>query len=367
MAKNSKGTVVVEAFRDRLRLRWTYQGKRYYLSMELPDTITNRKVAEAKARLIEMHLVTGIFDKTLASYRLEASKYSALTVVELFQKFIEYKAKDCLPQSLVKYRGLMGYLTQFFRSKTADSIGESEAENFKAWLAKKVEPVTLRERITLLNACWKWAIKRKWLVDNPWSEVKVRVPRRQKPKPFTKDEIRRIIEGFRNDSDYSHYADYVEFLIGTGCRLGEAIALRWRHLNDDCSVCHFIEAHYRGQFKGLKTEDERFVSLTPRLQALLIARRPEKPVPNDLIFTTPNGHPISDQNFRRRAWTSILDKLNIPYRKPRTTRATLVSHALDRGMTPAEVSELTGHTQETLFRHYAGNVKNRPQLPDLLD
>jgi integrase len=364
--KAAKGTVVVETIRDRLRLRWSYQGQRYYLYMELPDTITNQKVAEAKARLIESHMAAGVFDRTLDRYRPEGSKQLSLSVVELFQKFIDYKTKNLHPQSLAKYQGLLGHLGLFFKTKLVAQVGETEAEKFRSWLGKRVEPITLRERISLLNACWNWAVKRKWVHSNPWQEIKVKVPRQQKPKPFSDAEIKRIVEGFYADRYYSHYANYVEFLLGTGCRLGEAIALKWRHLNDDCSVVHFIESYYRGQFKGLKKEDERFVSLTEHLKKMLLARRPAKYDPNELVFPSARGAPIDDHNFRNRAWKTVLADVGVEYRKPRTTRATLVSHALDRGMSPAEVSELTGHTQETLFRHYAGNVRNRPQLPDLL-
>lgn len=53
LKKASKGTVVVEKFRDRLRLRWRVSGERYSLSLGLEDTQENRKLAEAKAKQIE--------------------------------------------------------------------------------------------------------------------------------------------------------------------------------------------------------------------------------------------------------------------------------------------------------------------------
>lgn len=361
--KNQKGTVVVEAIRERLRLRWSYQGKRYFMALELPDSAVNRKVAEAKAGFIERDMATEQFDPTLDRYRTSSSK-SALTITELFKKFTDERAKQNHAQSMAKYQGLQGYLGQFFRAKLASNLSEKDAEKFREWLGKKIEPITLRERISLLKACWNWALKKQWVTANPWEEIKVRVPRKQKAQPFTEEEIKQIVEGFRKKEP--HFADYVEFCLGTGCRLGEAIALRWRHLNEDCSTVHFLESYYRGTFKGLKKEDERFVSMTSHLQALLLARRPEGFDRNGLVFPSPKGHPIDDHNFRNRYWKPLLEDLNIPYRKPRNSRSTLVSHALDRGMSPAEVSELTGHTVETIYRSYAGNVKSRPQLPDLL-
>jgi integrase len=46
----SKGSVNIEVFKDRLRLAWSWQGKRFWLYIGLADTSTNRKAAEIKAR-----------------------------------------------------------------------------------------------------------------------------------------------------------------------------------------------------------------------------------------------------------------------------------------------------------------------------
>lgn len=40
--KSSKGTVSVEEFQGRLRLRWRHEGKRYVLAIGLPDSKVNR-------------------------------------------------------------------------------------------------------------------------------------------------------------------------------------------------------------------------------------------------------------------------------------------------------------------------------------
>ena len=98
---------------------------------------------------------------------------------------------------------------------------------------------------------------------------------------------------------------------------------------------------------------------------MLIARRPKSWNKEDLVFTAPGDGPIDDHNFRNRAWKTILTRLEIDYRKPYTTRATLISHALDLGQSPLEVAQLTGHDVQVLFRHYAGNVSSRPVLPEL--
>lgn len=85
------------------------------------------------------------------------------------------------------------------------------------------------------------------------------------------------------------------------------------------------------------------------------------------VFKTRKGNSIDDHNFRNRAWKSVLAKVGVEYRKPYNTRHTLISHALDRGMNPVAVAQLTGHDVQTLYENYAGNVNSRPMLPEIFE
>lgn len=111
----------------------------------------------------------------------------------------------------------------------------------------------------------------------------------------------------------------------------------------------------------------RYLPLTPRLQQLLLSRRPDNFNSENyesLVFYSPQNSAIDDHNFRNRAGKIVLEELGIPYRKPYTTRHTLVSHALEKGMNPVNVAELTGHNVRNLYQHYAG-VCTTTKLPDI--
>jgi integrase len=102
----------------------------------------------------------------------------------------------------------------FFNNKTTISVSESFAEKFRDWLAEKLEPVTVRERMVLMNPCWVWGLKKKLVVENPWPDVRVIVAPKQNQQPFTLTEISAIAHKFRSDPHLNHYADYVEFKFG---------------------------------------------------------------------------------------------------------------------------------------------------------
>ena len=366
--KSRKGSVKIENDKGWLRLRFSQAGKRYAFALGIPDGKLNRKMAEAKAQQIELDILSGNFDPTLVKYKPEKQssqqQVGFLTVPGLFQRFMEHKSKEVSPKTMEKYRATHKYLLHFFPNKPITALGDVAAEEFAAsQFSKKLSHDQVKRRLEELEACWKWHQAE----HNPWEIVakRIKVPPQQKPKPFTREEMQTILEGFRADRYYKCYLDFVEFLFGTGCRIGEAIGLRWKHITDDCSQVWIGEQLTRGNRKATKTNRARTVTLTPKLQQLLQKRRPSKFEPEGLVFTAPKGGAIDDHNFRNRPWKTVLTRLGIDYRKPYNTRRTLVSHALDLKMNPVMVAELTGHNVKTLYEHYAGNVNSRPTLPEL--
>ena len=362
-----KGSVSVGADKGWLRLSWRVSGKRYYLTLGLPDDRVNRAIAQQKALAIEKDILYNEFDPTLDKYRQPSEDSDGLTAVELFEKYVEFKRQNLDARTIEKYVGLVGHLKRIFKKTQANVLSEDQAFTFRDRLVKELAPITVRERLAMLRSAWEWGRKRRLVTENPWTDVKIKVPPKAKPKPFTAWEIQQIIKGFRDDSDYQHYADVVEFVLSLGCRPGEAFGLKWKHLNGDCSVIWIGESWSRGQQKPTKTNRERAFTLTARLQNMLLERRPPNAKPDDLVFPSKRGKPIDDHNFRNRAWKTVLKRVNIPYRKPYNTRHSFVSHAIDQGLTPAEVSELTGHSEETIFRNYLGSVKGKVTLPELWD
>lgn len=300
--KSPKGAIKIESDKGWLRLRFSHLRKRYAFAVGLPDTPVNRKyVADKIARQIELDMLSGYFDPTLAKYKPQTVRTCRTQAIDLFGQFINHKAKEVYQRSLEKYQATLKHLQEFFKDKPASAIAFNDAEKFSVWLSTKVAPITLKERLTLLNSCWQWGIKEGIVETNPWTELvgRVKVPPKQQCKPFTKEEIGAIIQGFRNDGYYHHYADYVEFLFSTGCRTAEAIGLRWKHLSDDCSMVWIGESLSRGVRKSTKTNRARTITLTTNLQVMLLKRKPTNPDPDELVFPSPKGGAIDDCNFRQ--------------------------------------------------------------------
>jgi integrase len=215
-----------------------------------------------------------------------------------------------------------------------------------------------------LKSSWEWGKGRYELADeNPWVGIASRfksIPV-QPVAAFTLDEAKKIIQGFKDSRYYSHYADYVVFRLGMGTRGGEASALKWKHLSIDLDSVWIGESFSRGVTGSTKTKKARTVNLSTSISAMLSARRDRlKPVSDDeLVFKSPEGLPIDDRNFNRRAWKTVLAEIGVKYRKPYTTRKTAITLSLKSGASYIEVAAAAGHDPQTMHKYYSDVIQER--------
>src|SRR4028118_1520338 len=110
-----KGSVNIEVFKDRLRLAWSLEGKRFWLYIGLPDTKPNRKAAEIEVRTIELDITSGNFDPSRVKYKPQ--KQESISVSDLFHQFVEYKRRKIEPATLAKYLFFEKHVSVFFKKQ----------------------------------------------------------------------------------------------------------------------------------------------------------------------------------------------------------------------------------------------------------
>jgi integrase len=303
----AKGEVKVSADKGWLRLVWTNQGKRFVLTLGLPDSKTNRKVALSRATQIQLDILSGNFDPTLAKYKPSIALTAKKTpLLELLDKFVAYKTKAIDQRTLEKYKTLQMQIADCYGTVT-----DPDPEAFLEYLEKQGNCKSLiKTKMQMMSACYKWGKESGLVEDNPWERLPsyIRVPPTKAPKPFTAEEVNRILKAFANDRYYQYLYDYVFFLFGTGCRTGEAVGLRWKHLSADCTSLEIAETISRKVGKPPKTNQTRQFRPSPEVTKMLMRRRGENFNKEELVFSSLNGAPIDDHNFRNRAWVKVLEK-----------------------------------------------------------
>ncbi len=119
--KASKGSLQIHISNSRLQLRFRCAGKRNYISLGLIDTSTHRKVAELKARKIELDMLSRHFDETLTRHKpqttviaenstvLPSEPKSFLTSSELWERCNDFRAAE-LKETTQQYYRILGKL-----------------------------------------------------------------------------------------------------------------------------------------------------------------------------------------------------------------------------------------------------------------
>lgn len=356
-----------------LILVWN-DGKRRTMAVGMRDTPVARAVVQKKAAQIELDYQLGDdrYDRTLLKYkpRTLGKSGTEISAPELFERFTKSRAKEKgLSDYSIECRYLpLRKMLDKHLNYPASEIDRHKAEKLAEVCARTLQPSTAKARISLLFSCWEWARGKYHIAeDNPFIGLGDRFKPQQKPqpRPFSDTEVRAILIGFRSSKYYSHYADFVAFLFGVGCRFGEAVGLRWENVAHDFKSIYICQSLTRGSVGGTKTGRSRTVNLSPSIATLLEARyRSQQPQPSDLVFTTPTGLPIDDRSFRRRAWAKVLAAVGVPYRKPYTSRSTAISHALAAGVDYISVAKAAGHSPQVLHDHYANVIENKSVFVD---
>lgn len=382
--KSSKGTVQIKNSNERLQLVFRYGGQRYYLSTGFTDTPMNRKLAEMKARQIELDILAGHFDPTLAKYKPEtlvstinqtekpSAKSSVTTIVkteislvELWEKYTEFKRSGLSPSTVAKDLKRVYRCINFNLPTKALDDGVA----IRDWLVANKSPNSVKRILTQLSACCDWAMKSQLIDFNPFANMAcdIKIPKGDKEdndiNPFNQDERDRILQAFQNNRHYRRYAPFIEFLFMTGCRPSEAVALQWKHITKDFSSIRFEQAVVVSETglickKGLKTQKKRTFPVNSRLAALLKSIKPDNVSSEANVFNSPAGKWIDVHNLTNRGWKSVLKELDgIEYRKLYQTRHTFITLALENKMDVKDVAKLVGNSPEVIYRHYAGQSR----------
>lgn len=343
--------------------------------------MTNRKLADLKAKEIEKDILFERFDETLVKYKNPNN--SALSSVTpeftptrqadpaldvLWERYVDFKRFQVSQTTIA--RDYARYRSHIAKLPTRDLV---EAISIRNYVVANNSADTAKRILTNLSACCDWAMKSRLIASNPFSgmaaDIKVSKADADEDmdiNPFSREERDRIIAHFATDRYYSYYTPLVNFLFFTGCRPSEAIGLQWKHIND---YVHFEQAVTFGEEglslkKGLKTQEKRRCRINQQLSEILDAIRPEQSEGEDYLFPSPEGKFIDFNNFRNRAWKSILSRAGVPYRKLYQTRHTFITLCLEAGIDAKDVARLVGNSPEVIYRHYAGNKRDL-QVPEL--
>ena len=213
-----------------------------------------------------------------------------LTVNDMFDKYIATKT-ELKASTRTNYRYMYkNYVRDTFGTKKLADVRYSDVKCFYNSLIKEknFKPNSMEIVHTLLHPVFTLAVRDNYIRVNPTDGVMAEIKKShnwEKPKrhALTEEQQGAFIDYMKNSEMYSHWLPLFTAFLGTGCRVGELIGLRWEDCdfkNDSISINHNLI--YRQNDDGVcemhittpKTEaGKRTIPMLPEVKHAFITER----------------------------------------------------------------------------------------------
>jgi len=278
-------------------------------------------------------------------------RLSKITVEEWSERWVRTKS-HLKPKTLAGYRSnLQAHVIPAFGGYQLRHVDRMAVEEWIADLqASGLGPSGIRQARQVLNAMLTLAVDAGYLPSNPVDGTST--PRLPESEMLLLDADQ--VDGLA-DTIREPYGALVYLLAYGGLRWGEAAALRRKRCDLVRGRIEVAEslADVEGQlyFGATKNHRSRMVAI-PRFLRDRLATHLARHVPDDpeaLVFTSPNGAPLRNSNFRRQVWYQAVEETGLPedlrIHDLRHTCASLLAAA---GANPKAVQVHLGHSSITV-------------------
>lgn len=320
-----------------------------------------------------------LLDKLIPLY-FSKSHIDNLTFHELFDEWLEYKSTVTnSPNTMKRHRQ---HYKKYFSVSVLDSMKVAQIDELlleqecnrivrefnlprKEWCNAK----------TILNVMYAYALRKRYLTENPLENVQILVRFRQVVKKTGKTEtynteelasINAFLERLYSEtSDTSYLAVRLNFLLGL--RVGELVALKWEDWCDETHL-HIVREEVRDQTDNsysvaehTKTNHDRFVIVVPK--AVEILSRIERA--GEYIFMR-DGERITSIRI-----ASILRKYakahSVPLKSSHKLRKTYASNLSANGVPLDCIREMLGHSSLSTTFGYIYNPLTESETYHLIE
>ncbi|MBL1199883.1 MAG: tyrosine-type recombinase/integrase [Nostoc sp. GBBB01] len=392
--KNEDKWISSDPRTKKLVIRFFVRGfsKQFFISSGLEDTKRNREIVRLRRDAIKSDIALGRFDHTLESYQFRAVQIDPAALVakqlevkyqqdlhQLWERFSEFQRTQIEETTFLgTYKGI----ARFIKKLPTHSL--EKTPEIRDWLLSNTTQLMAWHNLTHFQQCCEWGVQSGLIPDNPFLKMKIQnlKPKKKSTKnnnyrAFTLQQRDIIIQSFEEHSSHCYYASLIKFLFFTGCRLGEAFALTWNDINDNCTRISINKSrNMHGILKGTKNGKSRVFPAAngSKLQKLLQDIKPATSVPADLIFESKTGsrmnsfilHSVWNRSVNHPGVVrELVEAGKIPYYlRPYACRHTFATWAITSGVTPDKVALWIGDEILTVLRYYCHPNVVDAECPD---
>ncbi len=351
------------------RYEWhqTVDGQDRYLSAKTPALLQEKVKRVADLPIIkEKFKVSEWFEKWLGNIETLKKKATYEQYKTLYKQHIKpviggRKMKDIKQYDIQKVIAEMAVKNRHKRVKDKETkkyIWEDTGEKLSTWTMKHTRKV--------MNIAFSKAFDDKIIPSNP--VYKIEIPKRQaKPRKTLKtSELKILFEHAKNTRWYWS----LRFLLVTGIRRGELLALRWSDIDNENQSITIDESNSSAGVGDTKSAEVHYVPLSgwakyyleKQKEMLVNENNPallnEELKKADLIFPSEDGTMMKPDSLN-----SVIDRINKKagiHVTPHMFRHTFVY--MSKGLlTKSELQEALGHDESTTTEDIYGTMLSDTQ------
>lgn len=307
------------------------------------------KITRQRARTI-------LQDRVGTASQSQRRPQATMTLADFVRVIWRPNAELALKKSSVRYYGyqLDKLILPVLGSLPLCDLSRVQIEGLLSRLRQKKEraAATLRGVRATLSTVLQAAVERDYLEKNPAHGIRIRQTEAKLERRFYSPvQVRQLV------AELSEPCRTIVLLaVLSGLRIGEILALRWKRVNLLRGTVEVAETFSEGQFGSPKTRSScRVIPMSSTLHSALEAHSSGAifRAPDELLFCTPKGTPLSPKNLYNRVLAPACDRIGQPrvsWHSFRHTHATLLAEV---GGSLKTAQAILGHSDlETTLNTY---------------
>lgn len=329
-------------------------------------------------KIIRAQTEDAVLEKLIPIY-LQTSHNDKLTFHELYEEWLEYKTGMTNSPNTIKRHGqhynkyLAPSVLHDKKIKRIDELFlETECNRIvKDFNLPRKEWTNVK---TILIGMFEYAVRKKYLTENPMDKVKIQVKFKQvvrktgRTQTYNTDELENLNQYldrmYSETEDTAFLAVRLNFLLGL--RVGELVSLKWIDLIDDNHL-HIIREEVRNQVTNqyevvehTKTNRDRFVVLVPK--AINILQKIERT--GEYIFMR-DGERLTSRKIAY-VLEKYAERQGVRTKSTHKMRRTFASNLNASGVPVDCIRELLGHSELATTLGYIYNPLTEKETYDLI-
>lgn len=322
----------------KLYLEYEAYGKIVQKSTRLPDTPQNRTFVKKEViPALKQKILRGDFNKDKP---------------DIFRKYSEiYLKEKSHLKTANRVEKHLGVINEFFGDIQIDQLKRSDVKEWIQIQLENVVPKTVSNYLTSVRGVIDIAIDKEVIKHNVATGIKLPTHYSKDIEPFSEQEVRLLF-----DHANEFFLLYLALGFYTGMRTGEMLGLMYSDIDFDKKVIYVKRSISEGKVTTPKTRSS--IREVPILDDLLPYLK--KPAKSLWLFSRQDGTRLGRFGENRyREWHTLLEKCNLNYRKPYTTRHTFIVTMLKHSdLSILEIAQIVGHTTtQMIIQNYGKFIK----------